>query len=181
MRAELVVLVLRPALERMVVALVAVEAHAEKRLADVLRHLARLPQHAEIIRGGILISAAFREQNGAHELVVRHVLRDALAQSIREKPTRPSARGSRCCTEAGRPICSPSDFTKSGLPISSSISFSRFSFEARRVRQESAHAFRLRRQAGEIERHAADEFGVGAKLRRQRSSSGAACRSRACR
>ena len=58
--AHFVVLVLRPLLERMIVALVAVEAHAQERLRDVLGHLARLAEDAEIIHRWIVVAAALR-------------------------------------------------------------------------------------------------------------------------
>src|SRR5258705_550827 len=53
--AEFVILVLGPFLERMVVALVAIESHSEECLAHILGDFARLTQHAEIIDGRIFI------------------------------------------------------------------------------------------------------------------------------
>ena len=58
--------------------------------------------------------------------------------------------------------------TYAGLPISRSISSSRFSFRVARVGEKCPHVGRRRRQAGQIEIDAADELGVGAQLARQR-------------
>ena len=58
-RAHLVILILRPLLERMVVTLVAVEAHAQEGLRDILGHLARLTEDAEIVHRRVLVAAAF--------------------------------------------------------------------------------------------------------------------------
>ena len=75
-----------PAFEGMIVALVAVEAHAEERLADILGHLAGLTQHAQVIHCGVFIGAAFGREERARQLVVGDILRDLPADPIAVKP-----------------------------------------------------------------------------------------------
>jgi hypothetical protein len=60
--AHLIILVLRPALEGVVVAFVTVEAHAQEGLRHVLGHLSGLAEDAEVIDGRILVTAALRRE-----------------------------------------------------------------------------------------------------------------------
>ena len=69
-RRHLVVLILRPALERMIVALRAHHADAEEYLRGLLHRRLGLAGDAEIIRRWIVVRAAARGQQLAHQLVV---------------------------------------------------------------------------------------------------------------
>ena len=84
-RGRLVVLVLRPALERMIVALVAVEPHAQEQVRGVLHRVVRLAQDLVIRRGRILAIRAAGREDLAGELVVGRVggqfAADPLAES----------------------------------------------------------------------------------------------------
>ncbi len=51
---QLPMLILRPTLERMVVALVAIEPHAEEKLRRVFHQVARIAEHLEIRSGRVL-------------------------------------------------------------------------------------------------------------------------------
>src|SRR6266567_3597938 len=86
--AELVVLILRPFLEGVIVAFVAIKAGSEKSLADILGDLSRLPQNTVIIDCRVLIGAAPGEQYLADEFVVGLVCCNRLSNPIAVGPNR---------------------------------------------------------------------------------------------
>src|SRR5258706_2495451 len=76
------IIVLRPTVERVIVTLGALQARAQEELSGGLG-----PRHCVAagpikIGGGILISAAARAKNIAHELIDRFILSDALANPV---------------------------------------------------------------------------------------------------
>ena len=85
-RGQLVVLVLSPFLERVVVALVAVEAHAEEQLGRVLHDRVGGAQHLVVARGRAGDVGSLGGQHVADELVVGLVLGDGLADVGAEGP-----------------------------------------------------------------------------------------------
>ena len=84
--AKLVVLLLRPLLKRMIMALVAVEPNAEEGLAHVLGNLARVAQRPVVIHLRVPIRTALGQQHLANKFVVRLVLRDGVLNPIAEHP-----------------------------------------------------------------------------------------------
>src|SRR5204863_4352604 len=77
---------LGPFLERMIVALVAVEPHPEKGLAHVLRDLARLTQRPVIIHFRIPVGTALGEQHLANKLIVGLVPGDRPLNPVAKHP-----------------------------------------------------------------------------------------------
>src|SRR5439155_27210699 len=84
--AELVILSLRPFLERMIVALVAVEADTQERLTYVLGDLAWITQGPVVVHFGIQIRTSFGEQQLADEFIVRLVPRQGVFDPVVEHP-----------------------------------------------------------------------------------------------
>ena len=164
--AQLVILVLRPLLERMVVTLVAVEAHAQESLRDILGHLARLAEHAEIVHRRILVAAAFRSEQRADELVVGRIVRDLLANPVAIQPHGFLAEVLAVALEQVRPFVRPEldviiaaeQFIDELLALL---------FARRLVFEEGTNLFDLGRQAGEIEIDAARELAVRSQLARE--------------
>ena len=76
---SLVVLILRPAFERMVVALVAVETSREEKVRRVFHRLRGLAQNFPVTRGRVVLVGAVRGDDLAHELVVGHVFIHGIA------------------------------------------------------------------------------------------------------
>src|SRR5439155_19616119 len=76
---EVIILVLGPALEGMVVALVAVEPRSQKQVRGVLHRLRRSADNLPITGRRVLAGGAGRGENLAGELVVRRVLLDLFA------------------------------------------------------------------------------------------------------
>src|SRR5438067_10694429 len=81
---ELVEIILRPLLVRVIVAARALEARAEKNLAEHRRPLRRLAAIAIDHRRAVAMRVALGEQNFAGELIVRHVFAEALPQPLIE-------------------------------------------------------------------------------------------------
>ena len=79
---ELVILVLRPAFERVVVALVAVEANAQEKLCGVLGRGARLAEHFVVGRRRVTERVAAGRQHLIGELIIRTVLRHGLPHPV---------------------------------------------------------------------------------------------------
>ena len=84
---QVIVLALRPALERMVVALIAVETHAQEQLGRVFHRLFRRAEDLVVGRRRIFERRAAGRQDRVHELVVGHVARHGLLD--------PAAQGKR--------------------------------------------------------------------------------------
>ena len=81
-RGEAVVIVHRPAVEGMVVALGALDAHAHEDLGGVFGELEHVLLDLEVVGGRVGEGAAFRGEHLADELVERHVAGDAFAQPL---------------------------------------------------------------------------------------------------
>ncbi len=122
---EAVVIVLRPPVERMVVALRALHAHAREHLRHILRHSLRivlaLRQHGVKIHRRVTQIAARAGDLSAHELVEWRVpLASARGsiRSIRSPPCDPCRR--RCCSRsapsASRPTWRPTGRRTRGAP-----------------------------------------------------------------
>src|SRR5262249_13549055 len=81
-RRQAVVIVLRPAVERVIVTAGALQAEAEKHLTDRLRPGLRVAEGAVEVRGGLAVGATAGGQDFAGELVERLVVGDALPQPL---------------------------------------------------------------------------------------------------
>src|SRR5262249_16833488 len=150
-RGKMVVLALRPALERMVVAFIAREPDAQEKLSHVLSGLVRVFGDAEIARCRVLVSAAFGRNDFANELIVRSAagdLRWTPAHTLRI-PALP-----KICVvalEKARPFLCPvvavgwavEQLVHQSAPLPMARSF---------VGEESANLLRLRRKPRQIER-----------------------------
>ena len=80
----LVVLVLRPSLKRMIVALVAVESHAQEQMGCVLKGIFRSPEDLEIRCRRVFSIGAGGCYNLVHELVVGFVAGNAFTDPLAE-------------------------------------------------------------------------------------------------
>jgi len=81
-RGEAVVVVHRPAVERMVVALRALHPRAHENLRGVLRDFQRLLLDLIVVRRGVVKRAAARGEQLPHDFVDGHILRQLLVQPI---------------------------------------------------------------------------------------------------
>ena len=97
--AERVILVLGPALERMIVALVAVETNTQEGLRDILGHFARITECAEIIAGRVFEGASLGEDEVAHQLIVGTIGRELFLNPAAENPHALSAEVLRIALE----------------------------------------------------------------------------------
>ena len=71
---EAIVVIHRPAVERMVVALRALKAHSHEYLGDIFRNLQRVALDLIVIGGRIRKRAAVGGEEFLHDLVERHIL-----------------------------------------------------------------------------------------------------------
>src|SRR5436189_2054639 len=78
----IVIIILRPAVEGMIVALGALQARAEKHLRGSLGSRRRVAVGTKVIRGRAALGAAARGNEFAHESVERFVLSDALTNPV---------------------------------------------------------------------------------------------------
>ena len=85
-RGRVVILILRPALEGMVVALVAVEARGEEKVRRVFHCLHRIMQDFPVARRRVLFVRSARGEDFSHELIVGRGGLDLLANPLAEKP-----------------------------------------------------------------------------------------------
>src|SRR5438876_12408337 len=81
---HLIVLILRPSLEGMIVTLRADHADAQENLGGLFHRRLGLARNAEEIRRGIVVGAAARGEQLAHNLVVWFVGRDGVADPLPE-------------------------------------------------------------------------------------------------
>ena len=77
-----VIVVHRPAIERMVVTLRALQTHAHEDLGHVLRHLQRLALNLIVVGGWIGKRAAITGQNFLHDFVDRHIVSNFVLQPV---------------------------------------------------------------------------------------------------
>ena len=165
-RRHLEVLVLGPALERVVVALGADHAHAHEQLGRGLHRLLRVAGGAEVAGGGHIEGAAAGDDQLVHQLVVRPVVLDRLAQ--------PAAEGEHALVAHELPVAAQEVAPLERPVVDVRIAVDEFVDQAvplllgrRVVGEEGAHRLGGRDPAGEIERHAAQEGGVVGRARRQ--------------
>ena len=84
-RGRLVILVLRPALEGMVVALVAVEANAQEQMRGVFHRRFGITQHLEVAGRGIFLVRSGGRQDLVCELVIGSILGNGRSNPIAER------------------------------------------------------------------------------------------------
>ena len=165
-RAETVILILRPALERMIVALVAVEARGEEKVRGVLHRFRGIAQDLPIARGRVVLVRAGRGENLARELIVGRVRLDLLANPILEKFRAFAAEELRVHLEFVRPFVRPviDEFRRADELVHDGVALLA---QRPRVGEEGAHFLGAWRQAGEVQCDAAEEVRVGANLGRR--------------
>jgi len=163
---EVVVLVLRPALERVVVALVAVEAGGEEQVSRVLHRLRRRAEDLVIAGGGILAIGARRGEDLARERVVRRVGGDFRPDPFAELAGAVLAEELPVHLQQVGPLVGPvvDVVRRADQAVDHGVAFLA---DRPRVGEERAHLLGRGRQARQVEVHAAQEIGVGAQLRRQ--------------
>jgi hypothetical protein len=105
--SELPVLRSRPALERVVVALVAAEAHAEEQLRRVLHHDVGLAQDLVVRGRGMLVRRAGGGEDLGDEAVVGNVARDLLADPVAEALRALASQELRVHLQEIRPLVRP--------------------------------------------------------------------------
>ena len=162
-RPELIVLVLRPALERMVVALGAGEADAQEELRDVLGRGRGVAHDAHIVGGGILVGVAGGGDQFAHELIVRLVFGDGGADPVaelahaRHRPRNLLLESSRSDHLFVQRSLKSSEASRLSVRLLALLRRGRLVFE------ESAGGFGRGQQAGQVEVDAAKEGRVVAE------------------
>ena len=164
-RGEAVIVVHRPAVEGMVVALGALHAHAHENLGHVLRRLERFALDLVEVRGGRGECAAAGSENLADDLVQRHVAGDLLREPVRIEINRLVAhvdRAARADHEQFGPFHGP-DFGKR-LALQQAID-ELGPFVGRLVAEEAAVFVLGRQQAGDVDRRAAEEDFVACRSR----------------
>ena len=85
-RGETVIVVHRPTIERMIVALGTLNPHSEKRLRDVLGKLAIVRLDLIEIRRRCVERAAFRGDHTSQQIVERLCGRDLISNPVMESP-----------------------------------------------------------------------------------------------
>ena len=147
----------------MIVALVAVEAHAQEGLGNVLGHLARITQGPQVVAGGILEGAAAGKNEIAHHLVVGPVGGELILDPAAEHPHALLAKVLRIALEQIGKLVGPE--SAKGLRADQDVDECiALGLGGPGIGQEGAHAFGRGRLPGEVEGNAADEFRVGAAL-----------------
>ena len=106
---HLVILRLRPLLQRMIVAAGAGDALAQERLGGVLGDVDRVLVQDEVVQRAVLPRAAGRREDLAGELVPRLVLLSRSRGSSRRTPTSPWSSASGWRPAAGPTTCTPSN------------------------------------------------------------------------
>ena len=161
-RGHLVILVLRPALERMVVAFVAVEPGGEEEVRRVLHRLRRRPQHLVVACGRVVLVGSGGGQNLPHELVVGRVGVDLLADPFTEELRALGPEEFPVHLEQVGPLVRPmlhkrgrsNELVDEFFPLGLRVAF---------VRDERADFVGGGRKAGEVEEDPADEVRVRTK------------------
>lgn len=162
-RGGLVILVLRPALEGMVVALVAVEPHGEEEVRGVLHRVLGLAENLVVARGRVVLVRAVGRDDFARELVVRRVVGDLLADPVAERLRALRADELAVHLEQVGPLVRPMLHV---VLAAHELVHERVALLAGRalVREERLHLVRAGRHAGEVEEDAADELVIGAEV-----------------
>ena len=161
----LVVLILRPALEGVVVALVAVETCREEEVGRVFDDLGGLAEDLVITRGGILLVRAAGGEDLVGELIVGRVRLDLLADPVAVEASAFVSEELGVHLEHVAPLVRPvigvfgrlDQFIDEGVALHPGGAV---------VGEEGLDLVGCRRQTGQVEMDAADEFLVGAKLAR---------------
>ncbi len=163
--AEVIVLVLRPTLEGVIVALVAVEARGEEKVRGVLHRLGGFAQDLPIAGGRVVLGRAGRGDDLPDELVVWSIGRDFLADPIAEQLHAFAAEELRIHLQHVGPFVRPvvHEFRRADQLVDHGIAL--FPHGAS-LGDERAHLVRGGGQAGEIEIHTAQKIGIGAEFRR---------------
>ena len=165
-RGGLEVLVLRPAFERVIVALVAVEPHAEEQMGSVFHRVQRIAEDLVVRGGRVLAVRSAGGQDFAHELVVRlargQLSADPLAKFGGTLRTQELAVDLQQVGPLVRPVLD--EILAADQLIHQLVAFRP---GVAGVGQELAHGVGRRRQSGQIQMDSADEFVVGAERRRQ--------------
>ena len=164
-RREVVVVVLRPPFERMVVALVAVEAHGEEQLRRVLHHGVGRAEHLEV-RGGRVVHVRPRcREDRIRELVVGHVGGDRIANPLAERGGPDFAQEFAIHLKQVGPLVRP-QFDERFAADELVDYFIALDLCFALVQQERSHLFRRRRQTGEIDVHAPNKVRIVAEFAR---------------
>ena len=162
-RGEAVVVVHRPAVERMVVALGALRAHAHEDLGHVLGGLQRVAFDLVEVGRRVLERAAVGAEQLLHHLVERHVVRDLLGQPVGVQEHRLVADVVGAILTISSSAHFIAQISENSLRSSSrSTSLARFagSWSA----MNSMVLLFGRQQADDVERHAAEKDFVAADL-----------------
>ena len=163
---HLVVLVLGPALERVVVALGADHPHAHEELGRRLHRLLRIAGGAEVAGGRLIEGTAGGRDQFADELVVGPVLLDCLAQPAAESQHALVAHELPVAAQQVAPLeCPVVDVRVARDHLVDQAA--PFLLGGRVVGEECAHPFGARDLSGEVERGAAEEGGVVDRRRGQ--------------
>ena len=161
--AELVILVLGPAFERVIVAFVAVEPNPQKRLGNIFGHLAGISQSPEVIAGRIFKGAALGEHQVAGELVEGTICRKLVADPAAEHPDTLLTQVFGIALEQVCELVGPEfrvrggsdEAVHQGLPLLGGPGG---------VGEESPHRLRCRRLPSDVQRDSSDELGVVAQF-----------------
>ena len=145
----MIVLILRPALERVIVTLVAVEPGRQKQVRRVLHRLRRITENLVVTRSRILPIRSGRRQDLPHKLIVRHVRRHPLANPVPQQRRTFPAQKLAVHLQQIRPLVRPvvNELRRPDQPVNQFIPL-----QARipPVRSKRPDRFRRRRQARQV-------------------------------
>ena len=164
-RGQMIILVLRPAFEGVVMALVAIKSSGKEEVRRILHRFGRGAQDFPIIGGRILAARARSGQDFPRELIVGRVLLQFLADPVPEQFRPFRAQKLAVALQQVRPLVRPEinvlraadQAVHHGIPFGAGFAC---------VIHECANLVGRRRQAGEIQVNAANKIQVGAKLGR---------------
>ncbi len=161
----LVILVLSPALEGVVVTLVAVEPDRQEQLRGVLHRGVRVAQNLVVRRRRMLPVRARGGHDLAHELVVRHVLVNLVANPAAERHRSLGAQVLPVHLQQVGPLVRPvvDELGRADQPVHQRLALG---LRLRRIVQERPQVLGRGRQAGQVQIHPAHELGIGAEPRR---------------
>ena len=160
--SRLKILVLRPALEGMVVALVAVEPHAQKEVGRVFHGGCRIAERLEVGGGRVLPVGAGGGEDVAGKLVIGRVGGDLVADPLPQAVCALGAEELRVHLQQVGPLVGPvlderiarQEPAHEFMPLRAGVAG---------IGEEGPHVCRRRRQAGEVERDPPQEVGIGAE------------------
>ena len=172
---RLVVLVLGPTLERMVVALVAIEPHGQEQVRGGLHRVGRLAKDLEVRGGRILAVRSGGGEDLLDELVVGRVGRQLAANPLPQGggPFRPQVLA--IDLQQVGPLVRPvlDEVVAADQPVDHLVALVR---GVAPIVEKRPHLGGRRRQAGQIQIDAAEELGIGTQAPRGGSSSAATWR-----